>query len=131
MGSATQANITGTVSVTAEAATAASNQAKEKAQEALFYGDIAFIAVAGFAGLRYSLTAIEYNKTVALANKETLVCGGEIVMPLVHGDNLVPVDSEHSAIWQCLDFNSNKKHTIHYKTNHKINEYYAPKDITY
>ena len=79
---------------------------KEKAQEALFYGDIAFIAVAGFAGLRYSLTAIEYNKTVALANKETLVCGGALVTETSKkkGVEIVPVDSEHSALWQALSF---------------------------
>lgn len=71
--------------------------------------DVVFVACGGFAGLEYSLLALKSGKNVALANKETLVCGGEIVMPLVHGDNLVPVDSEHSAIWQCLDFNSNKK----------------------
>lgn len=65
--------------------------------------DLAFIACSGFAGLAYSLKAIELGMAVALANKETLVCGGDLVMP--KADKLFPVDSEHSAIWQCLNFN--------------------------
>ena len=64
--------------------------------------DIVFVACGGFAGLKYSLKAVETGARLALANKETLVCGGDIVMPLV--GELVPVDSEHSAIWQCLNF---------------------------
>lgn len=67
--------------------------------------DIIFVACGGFVGLKYSLKAIELNATLALANKETLVCGGDIVMPLAK--KLVPVDSEHSAIWQCLNFERN------------------------
>lgn len=68
--------------------------------------DIVVVAATGFAGLKYSLAAIGAGKSVALANKETLVCGGDLVMPLVQqkGLNLLPVDSEHSAIWQCLNF---------------------------
>ena len=64
--------------------------------------DIVFVACGGFAGLKYSLKAMETGARLALANKETLVCGGDIIMPLV--GELVPVDSEHSAIWQCLNF---------------------------
>lgn len=67
--------------------------------------DLAFIACSGFAGLAYSLKAVELNVPIALANKETLVCGGELVMPRVN--KLLPVDSEHSAIWQCLNFDAN------------------------
>ena len=64
--------------------------------------DIVVVACGGFAGLKYSLAAIKSGARLALANKETLVCGGDIVMPL--GGEIVPVDSEHSAIWQCLNF---------------------------
>ena len=73
--------------------------------------DIVFVAVMGFAGLKAVKTAIEMGKDVALANKETLVAGGEIIMPLAkkHNVRIIPVDSEHSAIFQCLDFNSDKE----------------------
>ncbi|MGN0812093.1 MAG: 1-deoxy-D-xylulose-5-phosphate reductoisomerase [Candidatus Coproplasma sp.] len=64
--------------------------------------DLAFIACSGFAGLAYSLKAANLDMPIALANKETLVCGGELVMP--KAKELLPVDSEHSAIWQCLNF---------------------------
>ncbi|MBM2841261.1 MAG: 1-deoxy-D-xylulose 5-phosphate reductoisomerase, partial [Bacteroidetes bacterium] len=58
----------------------------------------------GFAGLKPTLAAIEAGKDIALANKETLVVAGEIIMSKVreHGVQLLPVDSEHSAILQCL-----------------------------
>ncbi len=61
-------------------------------------------AVVGMVGLRPTLAAIEAGKDVALANKETLVAGGAFVMDAVrrHGVRLLPVDSEHSAIFQCL-----------------------------
>lgn len=65
--------------------------------------DIVVVACGGFAGLKYSLSALKTGARLALANKETLVCGGDIVMPL--GGEIVPVDSEHSAIWQCLGLN--------------------------
>lgn len=76
------------------------------ALEAVGYGDVAFIAATGFAGLQYSLKAIELKKDIALANKETLVCGGELVMEKIKeaGVRLMPVDSEHSALWQALNF---------------------------
>ena len=62
-------------------------------------------AMSGAAGLRPTMAAIEKGKRIALANKETLVCAGEIVMAAAgtHGAEIVPVDSEHSAIFQCLD----------------------------
>lgn len=68
--------------------------------------DIVFVAVSGFAGLAPVLEAINLGKDVALANKETLVAGGEIVMRLAKekGVRIIPVDSEHSAIFQCLGF---------------------------
>ena len=76
------------------------------ALEALACADVAFIAVTGFAGLKYSLKAIALKKDIALANKETLVCGGELVMKQIKGAGvrLMPVDSEHSALWQALNF---------------------------
>ncbi len=66
--------------------------------------DIVVASMVGISGLRPVLDAIECGKDIALANKETLVAGGDVVMPLVRkkGVRLLPVDSEHSAIWQCL-----------------------------
>lgn len=69
--------------------------------------DIVVVACGGFAGLEYSLLALRMGARLALANKETLVCGGDIVMPL--GGEIVPIDSEHSAIWQCLGFRRDAK----------------------
>lgn len=82
---------------------------EKAAEEAIAYGDVAFIAATGFAGLKYSLKAVEFKKDIALANKETLVCGGELVMNKVKeaGIDLMPVDSEHSALWQALNFCAN------------------------
>lgn len=82
---------------------------KEAALQAVHYGDTAFIAATGFAGLQYSLKAIQAKKDIALANKETLVCGGELVMGKIKGagTRLMPVDSEHSALWQALNFRLN------------------------
>ena len=79
---------------------------EEAGLEAIDRAEIAFVAVSGFAGLRYSLHAIEKGKALALANKETLVCGGELVMQKARekGVDILPVDSEHSAIWQALAF---------------------------
>lgn len=61
-------------------------------------------AIVGVAGLRPTYEAILKGKDIALANKETLVAGGDVIMPLVRSKNvaLLPVDSEHCAIWQCL-----------------------------
>lgn len=79
---------------------------EEAGLDAIDYAEVAFVAVSGFAGLRYSLRAIEQGKTLALANKETLVCGGEFVMQKARekGVEILPVDSEHSALWQALAF---------------------------
>ena len=62
------------------------------------------LAIVGFAGLKPALKVIEASKDLAIANKESLVVGGHILMDLVkqHKVNLLPVDSEHSAIFQCL-----------------------------
>lgn len=67
-------------------------------------GDIVLNAIVGIAGLRPTLKAIEAGKTIALANKETLVTGGEIVNKAAFkkGVKILPVDSEHSAIFQSL-----------------------------
>lgn len=66
--------------------------------------DIVVGSMVGVAGLKPVYDAINCGKDIALANKETLVAGGDIVMPLAKekGVNIFPVDSEHSAIWQCL-----------------------------
>lgn len=66
--------------------------------------DVLLAAIVGYAGLSSTLAAIEQGKTVALANKETLVVAGDIVTRLVTEKNarIIPVDSEHSAIFQCL-----------------------------
>lgn len=66
--------------------------------------DIVLSSLVGFAGVRPTLAAIEAGKDIALANKETLVVAGELIMEAVrrNGVSLLPVDSEHSAILQCL-----------------------------
>lgn len=71
---------------------------------ATMQGDIVISAIVGIAGLAPTVAAIKAGKTIALANKETLVTGGELVNRLVRetGVRLLPVDSEHSAIFQSL-----------------------------
>ena len=66
--------------------------------------DIVLTSMVGFSGLRSTIAAIEAGKTIALANKETLVAAGQIVMDLAARKKvrIFPVDSEHSAIFQCL-----------------------------
>lgn len=66
--------------------------------------DMVVAAIVGFAGLSSTLAAINAGKTIALANKETLVVAGDLVMQLATEKkvNIIPVDSEHSAIFQCL-----------------------------
>ncbi|MCA9859496.1 MAG: 1-deoxy-D-xylulose-5-phosphate reductoisomerase [Thermomicrobiales bacterium] len=66
--------------------------------------DIVVIASSGHAALRPACEAITAGKAIALANKEIIVCAGQIIMPLARerGIFLRPIDSEHSAIWQCL-----------------------------
>jgi 1-deoxy-D-xylulose-5-phosphate reductoisomerase len=67
--------------------------------------DIVVVASSGHVAIVPTLRALEVGKTVALANKETLVCAGEIIAPLAaaSGDVIRPIDSEHCAIWQALD----------------------------
>lgn len=66
--------------------------------------DVVLAAIVGYAGLSSTINAIKYNKTIALANKETLVVAGDIITKMAYnnGVNIYPVDSEHSAIFQCL-----------------------------
>lgn len=67
--------------------------------------DIVVVATSGHASIEPTLAALRAGKIVALANKETIVCAGELVAAEVRrvGDRLRPVDSEHSAVWQCLE----------------------------
>ena len=71
---------------------------------ALPEADTVVVAVCGFAALRPTLTAIHEKKRIALANKETMVCAGELMQAAAResGAEIIPVDSEHSAIFQCL-----------------------------
>ena len=72
--------------------------------------NIVMAAIVGCAGLAPTMAAIEQGRTVALANKEALVSAGEVMTAAVarHGTTLLPVDSEHNAIFQCLSGNSHK-----------------------
>ena len=72
--------------------------------------DTVVTAVSGMVGLKPTLAAIREKKRIALANKETLVCAGELVMEQAKkfGAEIIPVDSEHSAIFQCLMGNREK-----------------------
>ncbi|MDY2777170.1 MAG: 1-deoxy-D-xylulose-5-phosphate reductoisomerase [Collinsella sp.] len=63
--------------------------------------DIVVVSIVGAAGLEATYRLIEAGKIVALANKESLVVGGDLIMPMVSHGQLLPVDSEHSAIFQC------------------------------
>ena len=67
--------------------------------------DIIVSAVSGFAGLESTLIAAKTGKKILLANKESLVVAGEIVLPLAekHNTQIIPIDSEHNAIFQCLN----------------------------
>ena len=81
--------------------------AGEEAMEQVVAGseaDIVLAAIVGYSGLRPVIAAIKAGKKIALANKETLVVAGEIISKLVidSGTIIIPVDSEHSAIFQCL-----------------------------
>ena len=66
--------------------------------------DVVVASIVGYSGLRPAISAIKAGKKIALANKETLVVAGEIISRLVKesGSQIIPVDSEHSAIFQCL-----------------------------
>jgi len=72
--------------------------------------DIVLTSVVGNIGLEPTIAAIQSKKTIALANKETLVTAGEIIMPMAraYGSTILPVDSEHSAIFQCLNGENSK-----------------------
>lgn len=63
--------------------------------------DCVLVAIVGAAGLEASHAALTSSKRLALANKESLVVGGDLLMPLAQPGQLIPVDSEHSAIFQC------------------------------
>ena len=67
--------------------------------------EILVTAIVGMIGIRPTIAAIEQGKTIALANKETLVTAGHLIMPLAkkHGVSILPVDSEHSAIFQSMN----------------------------
>lgn len=74
--------------------------------------DILVTGIVGMIGIKPTIAAIRAGKDIALANKETLVCAGHIIMPLAkeEGVRILPVDSEHSAIFQCL--RGNRKNRI-------------------
>jgi 1-deoxy-D-xylulose-5-phosphate reductoisomerase len=65
--------------------------------------DVVLNGIVGFAGLAATVGALQADNRVALANKESLVAGGEWVMDLTRDNHIIPVDSEHSAIFQCLE----------------------------
>ena len=73
--------------------------------------DCVITAVVGMVGLKPTLAAIRAGKRIGLANKETLVCAGELVMAAAeeYGVEIIPVDSEHSAIFQCLMGNTDRR----------------------
>ena len=73
--------------------------------------DLVLTAVVGMIGIRPTMAAIRAGKDVALANKETLVTAGHLIMPLAaeYGIRVLPVDSEHSAIFQCLQGNAGNR----------------------
>lgn len=79
---------------------------EEGVTEVARYGnsEVVVTGIVGCAGLLPTIAAIEAGKDIALANKETLIAGGPVVLPLIqkHGVKLLPADSEHSAIFQCL-----------------------------
>ena len=75
--------------------------------------EVLVTAIVGMIGIRPTIAAIESGKTIALANKETLVTAGHIIMPLAEKKkvSILPVDSEHSAIFQCM--NGEDKRAVH------------------
>jgi 1-deoxy-D-xylulose-5-phosphate reductoisomerase len=81
-------------------------ETEEEVYQQFFSSDISIVllAIVGFAGFKPALKALEAGKRLAIANKESLVVGGQLIMDLVHHKQLemIPVDSEHSAIYQCL-----------------------------
>jgi len=79
---------------------------KEKMNDLVTSGEVDTVinSLVGFSGFRPTISALSAGKKVALANKESLVVGGELLAPYLNGnyDRLIPIDSEHSAILQCL-----------------------------
>lgn len=71
--------------------------------------DVVLNGITGSIGLAPTLAALRVGNTLALANKESLVAGGELVMKLAQPNQLIPVDSEHSALWQCLTAGTRKE----------------------
>ena len=71
--------------------------------------DIIVSAISGFAGLESTIMAAKTGKTILLANKESIVVAGDVILPLAkeHSTEIVPIDSEHNAIFQCLDSDKN------------------------
>ena len=71
--------------------------------------DVIISAISGFAGLQTTLMAAKTGKVILLANKESIVVAGDIILPLAkeHGSTIIPIDSEHNAIFQCLDSEKN------------------------
>ena len=88
----------------------AAGGAQALVQTAALPVDLTMAAIVGCAGLAPTMAAIEQGRTVALANKEALVSAGDVMTAAVaaHGTTLLPVDSEHNAIFQCLAGNSGK-----------------------
>lgn len=78
--------------------------------------DIILNGIAGIAGLPALLSSLNAGKTVALANKESIICGNDLVREAIekHGGKILPVDSEHSAIFQCINGNNASEiHALH------------------
>ena len=71
--------------------------------------DVIISAISGFAGLETTLMAAKTGKVILLANKESIVVAGDVILPLAkeHGSTIIPIDSEHNAIFQCLDSEKN------------------------
>ena len=71
--------------------------------------DVIISAISGFAGLETTLMAAKTGKDILLANKESIVVAGDIILPLAdkHGSKIIPIDSEHNAIFQCLNSEKN------------------------
>ena len=71
--------------------------------------DIIVSAISGFAGLESTLMAAKTGKTILLANKESIVVAGDVILPLAkeHSTEIIPIDSEHNAIFQCLNSDKN------------------------
>jgi 1-deoxy-D-xylulose-5-phosphate reductoisomerase len=71
--------------------------------------DVIVSAISGFAGLESTIMAAKTGKTILLANKESIVVAGDVVLPLArkHSTEIIPIDSEHNAIFQCLNSDKN------------------------